>query len=84
MVSFQGIYELDGKKNTTLFSVTANWNLAFHSIWNVGNKVIYGLQTPKIVVHFNKFYCLYFTYLNTFFWEEVGSFHQISKGFQGT
>jgi hypothetical protein len=63
------------EKITSLFSVTANWKLDFHLIWNVDNKLIYDLQTPQIFILFSTFYYLYFMYLSTFFWEEVGSFH---------
>jgi hypothetical protein len=42
---FQGVRELGWEKNYNLqFSLTSNWNLAFHSIMNVGNKNICWLQ----------------------------------------
>ena len=43
MYSFMRSVNLDGGGTTTLFSVTSNWNLAFKSIMNVGNQLIYGL-----------------------------------------
>jgi hypothetical protein len=45
-----GFVNLDGKNITTLFSLTYNGNSDFRSITNVGNKVIYGLQSPKIIL----------------------------------
>ena len=39
---FKGSVNLDTKNSTTLFALTANWNTAFHSRMNAGNKVIYG------------------------------------------
>jgi hypothetical protein len=35
---------------------------------NVGNKVIYDLENPKMFVNFNKFHDFHFTHSNTFFW----------------
>ena len=34
---------LNGGKITTLLLLTSNGNLTFHSVRNVGNKVIYGV-----------------------------------------
>jgi hypothetical protein len=49
---------LNGGKITTLFSLTSNGNLVFHSVTNVGNKVIYGLYTPNMSVNFITSYYL--------------------------
>lgn len=38
-----GSVNLDGEKNTTLFSLTSYWSLTFHLGIYVRNKVIYGL-----------------------------------------
>ena len=43
MERFRESVKADGEIGTTLFSLISNLNLAFHSIMNVGNKVIYGL-----------------------------------------
>jgi len=45
---------LDGEKITTLFSVNVTEICFLNSILNVGNKVIYGLYTPKMFLSFNK------------------------------
>jgi hypothetical protein len=47
----QGVHELGwGKKLETFLSLVCNWNLAFQSIVNVGNKVIRGLYTQKMFI----------------------------------
>jgi len=46
-IDFGGAANLNGEKIISLFSLTYNRNLAFHSVLNVGNKVNYGLQNPK-------------------------------------
>jgi hypothetical protein len=75
----QGVRELGRGKMRTLFSLTSNWNLAVHSKMNVGNKVIYGIYTPKMFVNFNKSHCLWFMHLNASFWEGVCRFHSDSQ-----
>ena len=60
MDRFQGVHELEWGKNLQLLSLASNGNLAFHKIMNVGNEVIYGLQTPEMFVNFNKSHYLYF------------------------
>jgi len=45
---------LNGEKITTLLLLTSNGNSAFHSLTNVGNKVIYGVYTPKMSFNFSK------------------------------
>jgi hypothetical protein len=49
-LDFRRSVYMDGEKITTLFSLTPNWNLTFQSIIKVGNKVIYDLKTPKILL----------------------------------
>jgi hypothetical protein len=39
-IDFRGTLHLDGK-NTLLFPLTSDLNLAFHSIMHVGNKNVY-------------------------------------------
>ena len=39
---------------------------------------------PKIFFNFNQFHSLYFMYVNTFFWEEVSTFHQTLKAAHDT
>ena len=39
---------LVGKKFTTLFSVTSDWNVAFNAIMNVRSRVIYDLCAPEM------------------------------------
>jgi len=46
--NLQRSLNLDGENIPTLLSLTSYWNLAVHSLKNIGNKVIYGLWTPKI------------------------------------
>jgi hypothetical protein len=53
-INFRGSVKLDGKKITTLFSLTSNRNFAFHFIMNVSSKVIYGFYTSKMFANFNK------------------------------
>jgi hypothetical protein len=74
----------EGKKITTLFSLTSDRNAAFHSIMNVGNKVIYGLWTPKFCVNFNRSHYLYFRRLNEFYSEQVSVSFTRLKGGRGT
>ena len=49
---------LDGGKMTTAFSLTLSF--IFLSITNVGHKVTYSAQTPKMFGKFNKSHYLYF------------------------
>jgi hypothetical protein len=84
MDRFQGFVNLDGVADI-LLSLTSIRKSAFHSIINVGNKVICGLQTPKIFVNFHKYNYPYFTSLNIFFWKKkVYGFNQTVKGDCGT
>jgi hypothetical protein len=46
---------------------------------NVGNKVIYSVQTPKMFLTSVESHYLYFMRLNTFCWEEVNRFQQTLK-----
>jgi hypothetical protein len=43
-IDFKKSVKLGWGKKIKIFSPNSNWNLAFHSIMNEGNKVIYGLQ----------------------------------------
>jgi hypothetical protein len=51
---------------------------------NVGDKVIYGLYTPKIFVNFSNSLYLCFMHLNKFFLAGVCRFHQTGRGVHGT
>lgn len=43
-LDFRGSANLDGGKNTVLFSVTSDWKLAFYSIMGVGAKLCYAIK----------------------------------------
>jgi len=58
---------VEKKLQVYLPSVNSNWNLAFRQVLNVGNKVILGPQTPKMLVNFNESRHLYSMDLNTLF-----------------
>lgn len=82
--SFREFRELGlGGGITILFSLASNWNLTLRAIIIVGNKAIYGLWTPKILLtSINP--TVSFLRLNAFFWEGVRGFHQAFKRAHGT
>jgi hypothetical protein len=46
---------------------------------NIGNKVIRGLQTPKIAANFKTYHYLYSMHLNIFLWDGPLGFTRVSK-----